>query len=233
MFYHPKICNEDASAKRKDQQTPSDNDHLLHEPENSPTIRSESKLAPKTKNTPATTSPSHKPPKLKAQSPSSSALHQTMCQDSAEKRSKPDAKKMAEAQPLIAKKAQSSPNPSNTKGQSPSIKDAVLKTSAKERIVTLQAKVATPLPSFSKQPSLDHDSEEVEEHVSGEGTTRRPKCNFSFAASLVLYHSHPGHLLTATTNDSEETISQKYPDAAEFIKALKAQKVNVLFELDA
>ncbi|KAH9809343.1 hypothetical protein DFH28DRAFT_1133555 [Melampsora americana] len=57
--------------------------------------------------------------------------------------------------------------------------------------------------------------------------------NFSFAASLILYHSHPGHLLTATTLDSEETVLQKYPDAAEFIQTLKKHGVNVLFKLDA
>ncbi|EGG07464.1 uncharacterized protein MELLADRAFT_105880 [Melampsora larici-populina 98AG31] len=42
-----------------------------------------------------------------------------------------------------------------------------------------------------------------------------------------------GHLLTATTIDSEEIVLQKYPDAAEFIQTLKKHGVNVLFKLDA
>lgn len=50
---------------------------------------------------------------------------------------------------------------------------------------------------------------------------------------MVLSHSHPGRLITATTNDSEKIVSEKYPDANQFISTLRSHHVNVIFEVDA
>ncbi|KZT51223.1 hypothetical protein CALCODRAFT_525716 [Calocera cornea HHB12733] len=57
--------------------------------------------------------------------------------------------------------------------------------------------------------------------------------NFSFALSLVQHHGIPGHRITATTYDTEELLSQKYPEANENLRLLRESGVTIMLHVDA
>jgi len=60
------------------------------------------------------------------------------------------------------------------------------------------------------------------------------EANFSFALSLLSApHSHPPHLILATSYDSEETCFTKYPDAESHVAAIRAAGARVEFDVDA
>ncbi|CAK9783314.1 hypothetical protein CC85DRAFT_282051 [Cutaneotrichosporon oleaginosum] len=59
------------------------------------------------------------------------------------------------------------------------------------------------------------------------------EANFSFARALVEGRKHAGHLVCATAYDTEAEATEKYPDAAENVAALRARGVRVAFGVDA
>ncbi|EJU02833.1 hypothetical protein DACRYDRAFT_78686 [Dacryopinax primogenitus] len=57
--------------------------------------------------------------------------------------------------------------------------------------------------------------------------------NFSFSLSLVQHHGIPGYRITATSYDTEEQLTQKYPEAHENLRLLRENGVTVFLHVDA
>lgn len=59
------------------------------------------------------------------------------------------------------------------------------------------------------------------------------EANFSFALALVKGRGHSGHLVCATSYDSEAQCYEKYPDGKDNVIALREAGVRVVFNVDA
>ncbi|KNZ43918.1 uncharacterized protein VP01_970g1 [Puccinia sorghi] len=97
--------------------------------------------------------------------------------------------------------------------------------SRKENEQSAQTYSADPPNKSHTKPRISMVNKNDQVLLVGEG-------NFSFTVSLLVEHSHPGNLITASTIDTKQTVLKKYPDAEGILKFLEEKKVTILFELD-